>query len=72
MQVGRGEEGQRWGGDRPVSAYSLICANEETGGSCSQPFSLLECVFLGVYISLDVCGVSGLQWDFFVLKIEPV
>ncbi len=36
MQENRGEEGRRDTGrerDRPVSAYDLICANEEAGGS---------------------------------------
>lgn len=36
MQENRGDEGQRDGEgekDRPVSAYNLICANEEAGGS---------------------------------------
>lgn len=35
MHENRGEEGQRDTGgerDRPVSAYDLICANEEAGG----------------------------------------
>lgn len=36
MQENRGDEGRRdreGANDKPVSAYNLICANEEAGGS---------------------------------------